>query len=326
MGIWRMPMKEGGAEARGAPEPIRTPASYPAHLSFARNGRRMAYVQQLTTGRVSAVRFDPAQEKLLSEPKEIVSSTKGAARPALSPDGKWLAFNSTEQEEHLFIVGADGSGMRQLTNGDSRNRGPRWSPDGKRIAYFSTRTGDWEIWTTDVNTGESRQMTSLKGNNVAWPVWSADGRYLAYTVFGFNTFLLDAERPWGEQTPRKLAPYPETGQLFNGWYWSPDGSMLAGFLNRDDGIAIYWPAARTYRRLTSHGADPAWLSDSRRLLFLDRGKIHLLDSASGNERELVSVMPEEVARRGFAVSPDDRQIYFSVSTTEADVWMVEFGR
>jgi hypothetical protein len=37
-------------------------------------------------------------------------------------------------------------------------------------------------------------------------------------------------------------------------------------------------------------------------------------------------MPEEVARRGFAVSPDDSRIYFSVSTTEADVWMVEFQR
>jgi len=38
------------------------------------------------------------------------------------------------------------------------------------------------------------------------------------------------------------------------------------------------------------------------------------------------VMPEEIARRGFAMSPDDRRIYFSVSTTEADVWLAEFER
>ena len=69
-----------------------------------------------------------------------------------------------------------------------------------------------------------------------------------------------------------------------------------------------------------------WLSHSRRLLYLDKGKVHLLDSVSKSVRELVSVMPEEIARRGFAVSPDDRRIYFSVSTTEADVWMVEFER
>ena len=78
--------------------------------------------------------------------------------------------------------------------------------------------------------------------------------------------------------------------------------------------------------MTDHGSDPVWLSDSRRLLFLDKGKISLVDSESGVARELLSIVPEEVARRGFAVSPDDRHIYFSVSTTEADVWMLEFNR
>jgi hypothetical protein len=52
----------------------------------------------------------------------------------------------------------------------------------------------------------------------------------------------------------------------------------------------------------------------------------LLDIATGIARELVSATPEEIARRGFAIAPDDRHIYFSVSTTEADVWMLEFER
>jgi Tol biopolymer transport system component len=321
-----MPMKASTGEARGAPELIRTPASYPAHLSFSGDGRHMAYVQQLTTGQLSAVRFDPVREVVVSEPKEIIQSSKGVSRPALSPDGKWLAYNSTEQEEDLFVVSVDGSGLRQLTNGGHRNRGPRWSPDGKQIAFFSTRSGEWEIWTSDANGGGFRQITNLAGNNVAWPVWSADGKYLAYTLFGLNTFLIETGKPWGAQTPEKLPPFPGEGQIFNGWNWSPDGRMLAGFLNRDDGVALYSLASKSFRKLTERGADPVWLSDSRRLLFLDKGKIHLLDSASGNTRELVSVMPEEVARRGFAVSADDLHIYFSVSTTEADVWMVEFER
>src|SRR2546428_1559670 len=128
----------------------------------------------------------------------------------------------------------------------------------------------------------------------------------------------------GPQPPKNPPPPPADGQLFNAWTWSPDGRMLAGFLNRDDGIAVYSLASRSFRKLTGHGADPVWLSDSRRLLFLDRGKIHLLDGESGSTREVVSVMPEEVARRGFALSPDDRHIYFSVSTTAADGQMVEF--
>jgi Tol biopolymer transport system component/tRNA A-37 threonylcarbamoyl transferase component Bud32 len=326
MGIWRIPMKESTGEARGAPEPIHTPASYPAHLSFSRNGRYMAYVQQITTGRLSAVRFDPVREAVVSEPKEILQSVKGIARPSLSPDGDWLAFNSTEQDEELFIMNADGSGLRQVTNGGFRNRGPRWSPDGKHLAFFSTRTGDWEIWTTDPNGNDMRQLTNLAGYNVAWPVWAADGKHVAYTIFGLNTFLIDATKPWEAQSPEKLPSFPGKDEMFNGWNWSPDGSMLAGFLNRENGIAIYNVATRTYRKLTTNGADPVWLSDSRRLLFLDRGKIHLLDIATGIARELVSATPEEIARRGFAIAPDDRHIYFSVSTTEADVWMLEFER
>jgi eukaryotic-like serine/threonine-protein kinase len=326
MGVWRVPMKESTGEPRGAPEPIRTPTGYPAHLSFSRDGRHMAFVQQLTTGHLNVVRFEPVREVLLSEPKEIIQSSKGASRPALSPDGKWLAYNSTEQEEELLVSSADGSGLRQLTNGGYRNRGPRWSPDSKQIAFFSTRSGEWEIWTTDPNGSEFHQMTNLAGNNVAWPVWSANGKQMAYTLFGLSTFLIETGKPWSAQSPEKLPVFPADGQNFNGWNWSPDGQMLAGFLDRDNGIAIYSLASRSFHKFSEHGADPVWLSDSRRLLFLDRGKICLLNITSGSTRELLSIMPEEVARRGFAVSPDDRRIYFSVSTTEADVWMVEFQR
>jgi Tol biopolymer transport system component/predicted Ser/Thr protein kinase len=325
MGIWRIPVKESTAEPRGAPEHIRTPGDYPAHLSFSHDGRHLAYVNQVTTGRLSAVRFDPAREVLVSEPKEVVQSAKGASRPALSPDGKWLAYNSTEEQEELFVVSADGSGLRQLTRGH-RNRGPRWSPDGKRIAFFSSRSGDWEIWTTDPEGNEFHQITNLGGDNVAWPVWSPDGKRLAYSVFGFATFFIEMDKPWAAQTPEKLPPVSGEDQIFAGWSWSPDGRMLAGFLGRDSGVAVYSLASRSFRKLTGHGADPVWLSDSRRLLFLDGGKIYLLDSESGKTHELVSVLPEEIARRGFALSADDRHIFFSVSMTEADVWMAEFER
>jgi WD40 repeat protein len=326
MAIWRIPMKESTGEPRGEPEAVRTPGVYPAHLSFSGDGRRMAYVNLTTTGHLDAVLFDPEREAVVGEPKEIVRSAKGASRPSLSPDGKWLAYNSTEQEEHLFVMRADGSGLRQLTGGNERNRGPRWSPDGKRIAFFSNRSGAWEIWTTDPEGSEFHQVTNLGGYNVAWPVWSADGRRMAYTLFGLNTFLIENGKPWGAQTPEKLPPFPASGLVFSGWNWSPDGRMLAGFLNRDDGVVIYSPDSQAFRKLTGHGSDPAWLSDNRRLLFLDKGKICLLDSVSGRSKELVSATPEEIARRGFAVSTDDRRIYYSVSATEADVWMAEFEK
>jgi len=325
-GIWRVPVKESTGETRGAPELVRTPAPYTGHLSFSRDGRRLAYVHQVTTGQIRMVRFDPVREAAISEPREIAESAKGASRPTLSPDGKWLAFNTSERQEDLIVVAADGGLTRQLTSGEARNRGPRWSPDGKRIAFFSTRSGDWEIWTVDPDGGDLRQITALVGQNVAWPVWSPDSRQLAYTIFGVNTFLIDPNRPWSAQTPFRLPPFTDPKQIFNAWCWSPDGRMLAGFLNRGDGLAVYYPATRTYRQLTDIGSDPMWLSDNRRLLFHHRGRLNLLDTESGRWKEVVSVAPEEIARRGFAVSPDDRHIYFSVSVTEADVWTLNFER
>jgi Tol biopolymer transport system component len=244
----------------------------------------------------------------------------------LSPDGKWLAFNSTEQEENLFVMNADGSGMRQITS-SHLNRGPRWSSDGKRIAFFSERSGNWEIWIIDIDTGELRQITNLGGQNVAWPVWSPDGKYLAYTVFGVNTFIIQPAKAWTAQSPQRLPPYPNRSQLFNGWSWSPDGRMLAGFLNQDEAIAIYSLDSGTFRRLTAFGSDPVWLSDGRALLFHNKGKIYETPTDSGEQaHEVVSIAPGEIARRGFAVSSDDRQVYFSVTSTEADVWMLQFER
>ncbi len=66
---------------------------------------------------------------------------------------------------------------------------------------------------------------------------------------------------------------------------------------------------------------PVWLSDSRRLLFQNQGKLYLIDSQSKKVRELLSVAPNEFGV-GVTISRDDRQVYFSLVTTEADIWLM----
>jgi hypothetical protein len=110
---------------------------------------------------------------------------------------------------------------------------------------------------------------------------------------------------------------------------SPDGKRLAGFVPRQDGsyagIMTYSLDSGRFDTLTDYGVDPIWLSDNRRLLFIHEGKIHLVDSETRKAHEILSIAPQEVARRGFALSRDDRQIYFSVANTEADVRLMTLG-
>ncbi|MGF7473866.1 hypothetical protein WFJ45_24395, partial [Salmonella enterica subsp. enterica serovar Minnesota] len=66
--------------------------------------------------------------------------------PRISPDGQWIV-GGRESPEDIVLVRSDGSDFRLVTDDPHRDRVPRWSPDGSRIAFYSNRSGKYEIWT-----------------------------------------------------------------------------------------------------------------------------------------------------------------------------------
>ena len=323
MNLWRVPIDERTGKVLGKPEALLTPASDASHISISRDGKRIIYTHQIFTSNLQQAAFDPAGERVVGRPEDITQGSKQATRPDLSPDGQWVTFGSWGRQEDIFIVRTDGTGLRQLTDDAFRDRGPRWSPDGKRIAFFSNRSGKFEVWTVHPDGSGLEQMTNAAGQ-VAWPVWAPDSRRLTYTIFGSNVFLLAP----GEE-PSPLPPFPHADMAFNAWSWSPDGRRLAGFLQRKDGtfagICVYAFATKEHRHVTDFGLDPIWLADSRRLLFNHAGRIWLVDSETKRAHEVLSIAPHEIARRGFAISRDDRRICFSLATTEADIWLLSLN-
>ncbi|MFL6214061.1 MAG: S9 family peptidase [Blastocatellia bacterium] len=107
--------------------------------------------------------------------------------PQISPDGRTVAYTVADTDKaanrrttQIYLVSVDGGEPRQLTSEKASSSAPRWSPDGRRLAFVSARDGEAQIWMMDVDSGEARKVTRLAGG-AADPVWSPDGHWIAFT-------------------------------------------------------------------------------------------------------------------------------------------------
>ena len=321
MNLWRVPINETSGKVLGPLEPVTTPSLDSGFLSFSPDGKRVLYVQQTTTWTLFKVAFDPTREATIGQPLPI---QQGAVRFDASPDGRWVVFHSVHgKQEDLFVIGSDGKGLRQLTDDIYKDRHPRWSPDGNTIAFHSNRGGPYQIWAIHPDGSGLAQLTYEARPNVSNPVWSPDGSRLAYSVKDVNSFIIDVAKPWPAQSPQALPRLSGLDAYFLVNSWAPDGRQLAGdvqLLSGAAGIAVYSFERHEFKRLTQMGRSPRYLSDSRRLLFLQSDKLYLIDSQSNRVHEVLSMATHDAVSA--VPSRDDRSIYISMRATEANIWQM----
>src|SRR2546422_3546052 len=122
-------------------------------------------------------------------------------------------------------MNADGSGVVRLTYNaaDYRLRDfyPAWSPDGTRIAFWSTRDGEWEVWAMNADGTGVTRLTNSPGLLYSVPiVWSPDGKKLAFqTGYGDEIYVLNADGS-------SLVDVTNNPASDGGPVWSPDGSKI----------------------------------------------------------------------------------------------------
>lgn len=105
--------------------------------------------------------------------------------PQISPDGKWVAYvvstpdlQANHSVSDIWLVPTTGGAERELTRGGSDSR-PRWSPDGKKIAFLSSRDGTQQVYVISIYGGESSRLTLLS-TGADNEVWSPDGKLMAF--------------------------------------------------------------------------------------------------------------------------------------------------
>lgn len=244
----------------------------------------------------------------------------------LSPDGERLVYTTVaDTQEDLALLNSDGSGEpRWLTDDEYKDRGPRWSPDGKRIAFYSTRSGSFEIWLINADGTGLRRLTEAGNDKAFNPVWSPDGKKLTFTNIRGETWIIEVDKPWGEQTPHLLNPKREPPLQFWPAAWSSDGRRLLGGSNPDRQSlvpAVYSFETGGLEKISDYGGvSMSWWQDDRRVLFIVDGAIFIIDTATKKDRPFFTEAPDRIIR--FRLSRDNRWLYYILESVEADIWLL----
>jgi Tol biopolymer transport system component len=203
----------------------------------------------------------------------LLHPPRGRSRnPSWAPDGTWLVAESDERGFSDLVRMAPGAEPVWLTSEPRGSFEPAVSPDGKRIAFVSSRDGDPEIYVMDVgDPGGARRLTAFHKEDGA-PRWSPDGRWIAFVSNREGRDRVYVIRPDGTDT-RALSGTADTGYERD-LAWRPDSRALAFAGRHDSGKTRIWvapldggpPVALTDG--TSRDDQPAWSPDGRYIAFV----------------------------------------------------------
>ena len=230
--------------------------------------------------------------------------------PQLSPDGRQILFvradanwKANKRISHIWRINADSSGLIQLTNGTDGETGPRWSPDGKTIAFIAKREGAEanQIQLLSNSGGEARALTShaTAVSNLTWP---PDGALIYFRAPDPKTEQQKAR----EKAKDDVFLFDEDYQQQHLWSVAVASKAEHRITEGKFSVSAY-QLSRDGRQIAFHRAPTPLLED------VDQGEIWVMEAAGGGARQITH---NQVPENGAELSPDGARILFTAPANQ----------
>jgi len=232
------------------------------------------------------------------------------SEPNLSPDGRQVAFvinradwKANRRIGHIFRINTDGTGQVQLTFGERGESSPRWSPDGKAIAFLARRDADPgnQIYLLQAEGGEARKLTSHPAA-VSNITWAPDGQTLYFTA----TDVKSADERERDRLQDDVYAFEENN-FKHRHLWTVDLAGTTRRITEGDWSVAGYELGAGGTRIAMHRT-PAPLLGAN-----DRGEVWVMDASGANAKQLTT---NTVSESNASISDDGGMVLFTSAANQ----------
>ena len=315
--LWMLPLAEG-FQPRGEPKQLPIGGLGVTNVEWMPDSRELLF----SAGASNAAVLYRMPASGSGMPQPVPGIGIGAVGPSVSLQGHRLAYSVGTQDTNIWRVdlSAKSAALDQGLSSTFRDVFPQYSPDGKRVTFYSNRAGKLDIWVADADGSQAARLTSLNAVTTGSPRWSPDGQQITFDSNAAGEYHIYAVSADGGQ-PRRLTKDSVESFTPN---WSHDGRWIY-FASKRSGDYQIWkmPAAGgdAIQVTRGGGIAPTESPDGKTLYFTKEtgtGGLWKMPVEGGPETQVVP----EVYRYNYAVT--DKGIYFTPDATRDRSASIQF--